>query len=358
MKQKTVILGMSGGVDSSVAAFLLKKQGYKVIGAFMKNFSDTKNPMTGECAWVEEKKMAQKIASILNIPLITFDFEKEYKKQVIVPMFKSYGKGMTPNPDMACNKIIKFPLLWKEAKKLKADYIATGHYAGIKRTKKGFALLAGKDKTKDQSYFLSQLSQSDLSHTLFPLANLTKSEVRQIAKKHHFPNYSKKSTSGICFVGKQNMKSFLEKRIKNKEGNIISPDRKIIGKHPGIMYFTIGQRIGPRLGLIINKHTSNKWYIAEKKKNNILVIAPKNHPLLKRQIIRIKSLHLINPREKISPLLKARIRHLGSLNKGTFIKRLNSFYFKFSRPVQAIAEGQFIVLYHNNKVIASGEIRV
>jgi len=358
MKQKTVLLGMSGGVDSSVAALLLKKQGYKVIGAFMKSFSGTKNPLTNECAYLEERKMAQKIATLLKIPFLTFDFEKQYKKLVISPMFKSYKKGLTPNPDILCNKTIKFPLLWKKALQLKADYIATGHYAKIRRTKKGFQLLAGKDKTKDQSYFLAELSQSDLSHTLFPLANLTKFQVREIAKKHHFPNYNKKGTSGICFVGKINMKSFLEKKIKNKKGKIINPKGEIMGHHPGIMYYTIGQRVGPRLGLTINKHISNKWYVAEKKKNNLLIIAPKNHPLLKKQIIRIKSLHLISPKEKILSLLKARIRHLGTLNKGILKKNKSSYYFEFSKPIEQVAEGQFIVLYHKNQVIAGGEIQV
>lgn len=357
MKQKTVLLGMSGGVDSSVAALLLKKKGYNVIGAFMKNFSDTKNPMTNECAYLEERKMAQKIAALLKIPFLTLDFEKQYKKEVISPLFNSYKKGLTPNPDILCNKTIKFPLLWKEAKRLKADYIATGHYAKIKKTSKGFQLLASPDSTKDQSYFLSNLSQSDLSHTLFPLANFTKSQVRQIAKKYHFPNHNKKGTSGICFVGKVNMKSFLEKKIKNKEGKIINPKGEIIGRHPGIMYYTIGQRVGSRLGLVIKKHIEGKWYIAKKKKNNVLVIAPKNHPLLKKQIIKIKSLHLINPKEKPPSKLKARIRHLGKLNEGILIKNKSDYSFKFSKPIEQVAEGQFIVLYHKNRVIASGEIR-
>ena len=166
-KQKTVLLGLSGGVDSSVAALLLKKQGYNVIAVFMKNFSDIKNPLTKECNYLEDKKIAQKIAAILNIPILILNFEKEYKKYVIEPMFDAYKNGLTPNPDIVCNKIIKFPLLWKKAETIKADYIATGHYARIKEKSEGYQLLSGKDKTKDQSYFLSELSQSDLSHTHF-----------------------------------------------------------------------------------------------------------------------------------------------------------------------------------------------
>lgn len=354
-KQKTVLVGMSGGVDSSVAALLLKKKGYRVIGMFMKNFSDTKNPFSGECAWIEERRMAYKIAALIDIPIFTADFEEQYKKYVIAPMFRTYEKGMTPNPDMACNKIIKFPLLWKEAKKLKADYIATGHYARIK-TANSFELHAAKDKSKDQSYFLAELSQADLSHTLFPIGNLTKSEVRKIAKKSKFPNYDKRSTRGICFVGKLNMKSFLERRIKNKEGKIISPSGKIVGKHPGIMYFTIGQRVGSRLGMEISKHLEGRWYIAEKKNNNVLVIAPKNHPLLKKQLIRIKNFHLIAPKEKIPLQLKARIRHLGELHKGKLFKKKGSYCFMLKKPIEQVAKGQYIVLYNRDKVVACGEI--
>lgn len=357
--KKTVLLGLSGGVDSSVAALLLKEQGYHVIGAFIKNFSDTKNPLTAECSYLEDKKMAQKIAALLNIPLIIGDYEKEYKRQVINPMFKSYAKGLTPNPDMLCNKIIKFPLLWKEAKKYNADYIATGHYAQIKKTPKGSQLLAGKDKTKDQSYFLAELSQKDLSHALFPIGKIKKIQVREIAKEHNFPNADKKGTSGICFVGKVNMKSFLEKRIKHKPGNILDPEGNIIGTHQGVMYYTIGQRVGERIGLHIypKRKINGKWYIAQKKKPNTLTIAPKNHLILKKQKIKIKIFHLINPKEKIPKNLKARIRHLGPFHKGKLVKKSNACYFVFDKPLEQIAEGQFIVLYHKNQVIASGEMR-
>lgn len=353
-KQKSVLLGMSGGVDSSVAALLLKKRGYNVIGAFMKNFSD-KNASNNQCNWKEELKSAKKIASLLNVKLIILDSEKQYKTQVLNPMFRAYKKGLTPNPDIFCNTIIKFPLLWKEAKKLKADCIATGHYARIKKTLKGFQLLQGKDKSKDQSYFLSELSQSDLQHIIFPIGNLTKSEVRKIAEKNKFPNYDKKGTAGICFIGKINMKSFLERRIKNKEGKVLDPEGNIIGKHPGSMYFTIGQRIGSRLGFEIKKHLKGKWYIAEKRRNNIIIIAPKNSPLLKKQKLKIKKIHLINPKEKIPSNLKARIRHLGKLHKGKLSKK-NHYYFTFFKPVEQIAPGQSIVIYNRINLIGKGEI--
>ncbi len=357
-KQKTVVIGLSGGVDSSVSALLLKKQGYNVIGAFMKNFSDTKNPFTGECSYLEDKKMAQKIAAILNIQLVIFDFEKEYKRQVIGQIYKDYASGLTPNPDIYCNSIIKFPLFWKKAKTLGADYIAMGHYARIKKTKLGYELLQGKDKTKDQSYFLADLSQKDFEHTLFPLENLKKEEVRKIAKENNFPNWDKKGTRGICFVGKTNMQQFLKKKIKPKKGMIISHENKVIGTHPGIMYYTIGQRIGPSLGFKIKKEFGNrKWYIADKRKDNSIIVAPENHKLLERKEIVIKKLHLINPKEKIPNKLKARIRHLGEMHSGRLEKNSGKHLFKFRRPVKSIAEGQFIVIYSKNKVVCSGEIR-
>jgi tRNA-uridine 2-sulfurtransferase len=356
MKTKTVLIAMSGGVDSSVAALLLKKKGYNLIGIFIKNFSETKNKLTNQCNWREERKAAKKIAAILKIPLITLDFEKQYKKLVLEPMFKSYKKGLTPNPDIACNTIIKFPLLWKTAKKYNAEHIATGHYAKIRKYKKEYQLLMGKDKTKDQSYFLSELSQKDLSHTIFPVGNLTKSKVRNIAKKKKFPNYDKKGTAGICFVGKVNMKSFLERKIKNKKGKILDPNNNIIGTHPGNFYFTIGQRIGPRLGFKVEKELNGKWYVAEKK-NNTITIAPQYSPLLKKKIIIIKKLHLINPKKSMPKGIKARLRHLGPLHKGKLTKHNNTYKFTLNNPTEQIAEGQFIVFYKNSRLIASGEIR-
>lgn len=356
--QKTVVVGLSGGVDSAVSALLLKKKGYKVIGAFMKNFSDTKNPLTGECSWAEEKRMAQRIASSLEIPFVVFDFEKEYKNQVIKPMYRAYKRGLTPNPDITCNTLIKFPLFWKHAKKLGADYIAMGHYARVKSSSQRFSLLAGKDKNKDQSYFLYELSQSDLEHTLFPIGNLTKEEVRKIAKENHLPNWDKHSTRGICFVGKVNLKSFLEKNIKNHPGKVLSPEGKILGTHPGVMYFTIGQRIGPHLGINIEKphgREQEKWYVAAKK-GNALIAAPENHHSLFKKEAIIKKLHLINPKEKIPSELKARIRHLGELYSGKLKKLNNHYRFIFSSPVKSLALGQSLVLYAKDKIIGGGEI--
>ncbi len=362
MKSKTVLLGLSGGVDSTVAAVLLKNQGYNIIAAFMKNFSDTKNPYTGECSYLEDKAMAQKICSQLNIPFIYIDSEKQYKSKVIDKMFKDYKKNLTPNPDADCNKEIKFPELIKAAKKVKADFIATGHYAKIKLKGNEAELHIPKDKNHDQTYFLWSLSQKDLKKTLFPLSNLTKEEVRALANKLDMPNSNKKGSRGICFVGKVDMKSFLEKKIKNKKGIVKDPEGNILGTHPGTFYFTIGQRIGERLGIEINKQSlksSNvKFYVAEKKKNNTLIVAPEYHPILKKKFVYITKFNHLNKNEKIPSNLKARIRHLSPLISGKLSKEKNKLKFTFSKPLEQIAEGQSIVLYHKTKVIGGGEIRL
>jgi len=353
---KTVVLGLSGGVDSSVAALLLKNQGYKVIGVFMKNYSDSKDKITGDCLWIEEKRMAQKISVILDIPLITVDYEKQYKKLVIDKMIKDYSLGITPNPDVSCNTIIKFPALWKVARKLKADYIATGHYVRVKKNIGKFCLFRGKDENKDQSYFLYELTERDLSHSIFPIGELTKGEVRDIAKKNNFPNWRKKGTKGICFIGKMDMKKFLKKKIKEKKGNVIYHDGRKIGEHPGITFFTIGERIGEGKGIYIDKEfNGKKLYVAKKMKNNEIIVVEKNHPLLKRKKIIIKKFHVINKIVKRG--LKGRIRHLGELHSGKLIKKGNKWIFKFVKGVNDVANGQSIVLYKGKKVIGGGEIR-
>src|SRR3989344_2424810 len=347
-KKKIVVIGLSGGVDSSVAALLLKERGYNVIGAFMKNFSDTKDPYTGECSYLEDKRMAQKIALLLKIPFVIFDFEKQYKKNVIDVMYRDYKSGLTPNPDILCNKLIKFPLFWKESRKLGAQFIAMGHYARIKKTNLGYELRAGKDNKKDQSYFLADLSQKDLEHTILPLGNLTKQQVRKIAKINKFPNWSRHGTVGICFVGQVNMQSFLKKKIKPKQGIVKDPEGNIIGIHEGVQYYTIGQKTGEHIGIKINKpkrDSQKRFYIAKKDEPNTLIVAPEGHPILKNSVIKIKSFHKINPKELIEYNLKARIRHLGKLHSGRLVKNK----FMISKPVEAAAAGQTIVFYSKDK---------
>lgn len=363
--KKKVLLAMSGGVDSSVAALLLQKKGYDVYGAFMKNWSDTKNKITGECAWVEERNHAIKIATKLGIPFVTLDFEKEYKKLVVDEMFKKYKAGITPNPDIDCNEKIKFPLLIKAAKKAKIDLIATGHYARIKKKGKKFELHRGKDESKDQSYFLYRQSQNDLAHTLFPIGNLKKKKVRKIAEKNNFQNANKKGTVGICFIGKINLKDFLSKKIKPKKGKILDPDGNQIGEHDGIYFYTIGQRLGPRYGFEIKRQNPKtkrmeRWYVAKKDaKKNLIVAAPEGHPILLRKEIFINDLHLIDETKK--DFLKhkkvySRIRQVGELIPSKIKKEKNKIKVILSKGITGVSEGQAIVLYSGTKCLGGGVI--
>jgi len=358
MKKQKVLIAMSGGVDSSVAALLLKKQGYEVVGAFMKNWSDTKDDL-GQCTWVGDRKMAMKIASQLNIPLITLDFEREYRKQVVDKMFKSYSKGITPNPDVDCNNKVKFPLLWEAAKSLGANFIATGHYARIKNHE----LLRAKDESKDQSYFLYRLTQEDIEHSLFPIGELTKKQDREIAKKNKLPNFNRKSTTGICFIGKVNLKRFLQKKIKPKKGDILDPDGKITGQHDGIYYYTIGQRIGPRFGIEVNKGhgKQERWYVARKNpRTNTIIAAPEGHSLNYRREIIVKNAHWINKNFKIKRGDKikvlARIRQVGELLPSILKYSNNKYKVTLNKPITGVSEGQAIVLYRGKICLGGGVI--
>lgn len=363
-KKLKVMVAMSGGVDSSVAALLMKQKGYEVIGAFMKNWSDTKNEL-GECTWKEDRRSAMAVAKKLGIPLITLDFEKEYRRDVIDEMFKLYQKGITPNPDIDCNQKVKFPLLWKAAKKLEMDYIVTGHFARIKKTKKGFEMLRAKDENKDQSYFLYRLSEKDLEHSLFPIGEFTKAQVRAIAKKNGLLNWDRKSTVGICFVGKVNLKDFLKKKIKPKKGKILDPEGKVIGEHDGIYYYTVGQRLGPRYGFDLDKGQDRtrpkKWYVAQKdSKKNIIIAAPENHKILYRKNITLTKVHWINsPLAKNKPhSLKSRIRQVGELlsSKVKYNVKKKKYGVVLNQSITGVSEGQAIVLYKGKRVLGGGVI--
>jgi len=428
MKQKPktkVLVAMSGGVDSSIAAYLMKKQGYQVIGVFMKNYSNSKED--NNCNWKEDRKEAMKIASKLQIPLITLDFEKQYRNLVVDEMFKLYQKGITPNPDVDCNQKIKFPLLRKAAKKLGAEFIVTGHYARIKRVKdsprkndsddqqtkfnqRGFTplilkdnwknkpnstadsglslksesankvssklknsicykLLRAKDESKDQSYFLYRLSQEDLEKSIFPIGEYTKKQVRALAKKLGFQNFNRKGTVGICFIGKVNMKKFLQKKIKPKEGKTLDPKGEQIGTHDGIFYYTIGQKIGPKFGIEIHKEGDNKkklrkWYIARKNaRKNEIIAAPEGHPLLYRKEIIVKQPHWIIfasdfGRAGGALSVKARIRQVGELlpSKLIYDKKKKQFKVTLRKAITGVSQGQAIVLYKGAVCLGGGVI--
>jgi tRNA-specific 2-thiouridylase len=286
-------------------------------------------------------------------------------------MFEKYKKGITPNPDIDCNQKIKFPLLLKEAKKRKINLIATGHYARVKKNTKNeiYELFRGKDNSKDQSYFLYKINQNELSHCLFPIGDYTKQQIRDIAEKNHFPNYNKKGTVGICFVGKVNLKKFLQKKINPKKGKILNPDGKIIGEHDGIYYYTIGQRLGPRYGFELDRGDKNKpsrWYVAKKdSKKNILIAAPENHPLNFRKEVIAKNIHFIDnsliDKIKRGDKLKvlSRIRHVGELLPSIFFydKKYKQFRVILNKAITGVSEGQAIILYQGEKVLGGGEIK-
>lgn len=371
-KQK-VIVGMSGGVDSSVSAALLVEQGYEVIGAFMKNWSDTKD-LKGECAWKAERRDAIKVAAILDIPFVTFDFEKEYKENVVGYMFREYETGRTPNPDVMCNSFIKFPLFWAEAKKLGADFIATGHYAQIMKPEtrnikhaSNFMLQVSRDKNKDQTYFLQRITSEDLSHTLFPVGHLLKSEVRELARKYKLPVAEKKDSTGICFIGEVPMKEFLSQRIPKKKGDIVTAEGKKVGEHNGVWFYTIGQRHGFGGG------GGTPYFVVDRNlEKNELVVAPgADNPLLFKKEIEIRDMHWISGVTPEFPLsCEVRIRHRGELAKAVLEARvkkqesrsngsliLNSkFLILFEKPQRAATPGQMAAIYLGDECLGGGII--
>ncbi|MFA5084014.1 MAG: tRNA 2-thiouridine(34) synthase MnmA [Candidatus Paceibacterota bacterium] len=353
--KKKVFVAMSGGVDSSVAAALLKKQGYEVTGVFMKNWTqpvETYSYKKSLC-WVDERRDAIRVAAKLGIPLLTFDFEKEYRKQVVNYMFREYKAGRTPNPDIQCNKLIKFPLFLKRARKMGADFIATGHYIRIKnselRINNGKSskiiskLYIAKDTTKDQSYFLWTLKQSQLKYCLFPIGDYLKSEVRQMAKKMGLQNALKKGTSGICFIGEVKLREFLKKKIKEKPGKIITTEDKVVGHHPGIFYFTIGQRHG------LEVSGEKPYYVAAKDvKNNVLIVAEGgNNPALYKKEVELKGTNFINPQPaslKRQSVL-ARVRYRQPLSPAVICKQGRDYKLIFKKPQKFVASGQSAVFY-------------
>ena len=396
MKKTKVVVALSGGVDSSVAAFLLKEQGYDLIGLFMKNWHDESVTISDECPWLEDSNDAMLVAEKLNIPFQVVDLSKDYKEKIIDYMFDEYSKGNTPNPDILCNREIKFDVFMDIALSLGADYVATGHYSRIKiknisGNKTKYELHSGRDQTKDQSYFLCQLNQEQLNKIIFPIGDLMKTEVREIAKKNKLVTAEKKDSQGLCFVGKVSLPDFLQQKLKKKKGNVIEipsdsklydntssfinenermkslsdqivyslSDGKIIGNHNGAHYYTIGQRKGLAIGgyknplFVISTNTQT---------NEIFVGEGKNHPGLNRKALKVKlsELNWVNDdfnSENIGDLkLKGRIRYRQKLQKISIHKYLDFLYVEFEDFQSAITKGQFLAIYDNSQLIASGVI--
>lgn len=386
-----VVVGLSGGVDSSVAAYLLKEQGHEVIGLFMRNWHDTTGKLEGECSWHDDQLFAELVAKRLDIAFHHVDLSEEYRKRVVDYMFSEYEKGRTPNPDVLCNREIKFDVFLKEALKLGAEAVATGHYCRkeerILDGKSVYSLLAGSDPNKDQSYFLCQLSQEQLRYAMFPIGGLLKSEVRRIAEEQKLATAKRKDSQGICFVGKVDLPIFLQQQLAAKEGNIheILPswrryaeregatdvallaepyrytvrDGKKIGGHNGAHFYTIGQRKGLGIG---GRKESLFIIGTDVATNTIYVGEGDSHPGLYRKALRManEEVHWVEPWEALKVgeerRLKVRIRYRQPLESATLIQREESLYILFDNPQRGIAEGQFAAWYDGDRLLGSGTI--
>jgi tRNA-uridine 2-sulfurtransferase len=388
---KRVVVGLSGGVDSSVAAYLLIKQGYDVIGIFMKNWHDDSVTISNECPWLDDSNDAMIVAQHLGIPFQTIDLSKEYKERIVDYMFAEYQRGRTPNPDVLCNREIKFDIFLDTALKLGADYVATGHYCRKGEVRENgtafFQLLAGKDNNKDQSYFLCQLTQKQLSRALFPIGELTKPEVREIAREAGLVTAEKKDSQGLCFIGKVHLPDFLQQRLRTRKGNVIevpanapvfqnenpeddlllvtepysySQDSgKIVGEHSGAHYYTIGQRKGLNIGgfpeplFVIGTDTD---------KNIIYTGMGENHPGLYRSGLFIPAIdeHWIREDQKLHPgnikRYLSRIRYRQPLEGCTLHKKDEGLYIIFDKPQRGVTPGQFAAWYDGEELIGSGVI--
>ena len=392
-----IVVGLSGGVDSSVAAYLLKKQGHEVVALFMRNWNDASVTLEDECPWIEDSNDALMVAQKLGIPYQVIDMSELYKEKIVDYMFDEYKKGRTPNPDVLCNREVKFDVFMKTALSLGAEKVATGHYARVESTldengKEIFHLLAGKDNNKDQSYFLCQLNQDQLSKALFPIGELTKPQVREIAKEIGLVTAEKKDSQGLCFIGKVSLPEFLKQQLEPKQGEIVEifkdfagfhqekpqfsskleelqylstkiqykkEDGKVIGKHQGAQYYTIGQS----RGLGIGGHKESCFCIHRDMENNILFVGESNKfPGLFRSALKINNEEVHWVREDLrlkngeSKELMVRIRYRQTLEKATIYQFEEGFYIEFENPQSAIAEGQFAAWYDGEELLGSGVI--
>ncbi len=408
---KRVVVGLSGGVDSSVAAYLLKEQGYDVVGLFMRNWHDTTGTLEGDCPWYDDQMFAELTAKRLDIPFHFIDLSDEYRRRVVDYMFAEYGRGRTPNPDVLCNREIKFDAFLQAALKLGADYVATGHYCRreVTETDEGpvYRLLAGSDPNKDQSYFLCQLTQEQLSRALFPIGHLLKPEVRRIAAEQHLATAQRKDSQGICFVGKVDLPVFLQQQLKAREGAIVeipaswpgyalrgriaapgerstawelpadgpfsqeqldalaepyryTPEAgRQAGTHRGAHFFTIGQR----KGLGVGGYAEPLFVIASDVEHNVLYVGMgQEHPGLYRRALRIlpEEMHWIRPDRALQPggsaRFSMRIRYRQPLQGGVLHVTEQGGYIVFDRPQRGVTAGQFAAWYDGDELVGSGAI--
>ena len=387
-----VVIGLSGGVDSSVAAYLLKRQGHEVIGLFMINWHDTTGTLEGDCPWHDDRVFAELVARRLDIPFHTVDLSDEYRRRVVDYMFSEYERGRTPNPDVLCNREIKFDVFLKEALKLGADFVATGHYC--RRAEETapdgttvYRLLAGVDPNKDQSYFLCQLSQEQLSRAIFPIGHLLKPEVRRLAEEQKLATAKRKDSQGICFVGKVDLPVFLQQKLAAKKGNVHEiradwpkyaqrnapddlealavpyrytvRDGKKIGEHNGAHFYTIGQR----KGLGIGGRKESLFVLATDVEQNVIYVGEgDSHPGLYRKALRIEhsEIHWVNPLRELhegeSRRFKVRIRYRQPLQDAELFIRPTGAFLLFDEPQRGITAGQFAAWYDGDELVGSGVI--
>lgn len=387
-----VVVGLSGGVDSSVAAWLLKEQGHEVIGLFMINWHDTTGTLEGDCPWHDDRVFAELVARRLDIPFHTVDLSDEYRRRVVDYMFSEYERGRTPNPDVLCNREIKFDVFLKEALKLGADFVATGHYC--RRAEETapdgttvYRLLAGVDPNKDQSYFLCQLSQEQLSRAIFPIGHLLKPEVRRLAEEQKLATAKRKDSQGICFVGKVDLPVFLQQKLAAKKGNVHEiradwpkyaqrnapddlealavpyrytvRDGKKIGEHNGAHFYTIGQR----KGLGIGGRKESLFVLATDVEQNVIYVGEgDSHPGLYRKALRIEhsEIHWVNPLRELhegeSRRFKVRIRYRQPLQDAELFIRPKGAFLLFDEPQRGITAGQFAAWYDGDELVGSGVI--
>ena len=359
-KNKRVVLGMSGGVDSSVAAILLKEQGYEVIGVFMKNWEEKDD--NGNCMAEEDYKDVVTVAEQLDIPYYSVNFVKEYWDKVFTYFLDEYKKGRTPNPDVMCNKEIKFKAFLDYAIKLGADYVATGHYARIIHEEKDgkikSVMLRGIDDNKDQTYFLCQLSQKQLEKVLFPIGEYTKPQIREIAEKYNLATAKKKDSTGICFIGERDFNEFLSKYLPAKGGNIVNTEGKILGKHNGLMYYTIGQRKGIGIGNS-KEGTGEPWFVVDENlETNELIVTQGDRSVLYSKGLIATDFNFINMEDMEFPLeCTVKFRYRQSDSKAV-IKKLpdEKYEVLFDEPQKAVTPGQIVVAYKDEVCLGGGVI--
>ncbi len=363
---KRVVVGLSGGVDSSVAAWLLQQQGYDVVGLFMRNWHETTGTLSGDCPWEDDQIFAELVARRLDIPFNFVDLSEQYRARVVDYMFDEYARGRTPNPDVLCNREIKFDVFLKEALKLGADYVATGHYCRVEQTPEGmYRLLAGVDPGKDQSYFLCQLSQEQLSRAMFPIGGMLKSEVRRIAGEQRLATAKRKDSQGICFVGKVDLPVFLQQKLAARRGDIVEITReggeRKVGEHDGAHFYTIGQR----KGLGVGGHVEPLFVIGTDVERNIVYVGEGDgHPGLWRGELSIleQDIHWVRPDLAVAPgesrRFSFRIRYRQPLQGGVLhhLPQGGGARIVFDNPQRGVTPGQFAAFYDGEELVGSGVI--